>query len=242
MSSAPIDSPAVPGQRARRPAFFTAAAIVALAVVFAGFARTYYLKLAFGTPELPSLVHLHGAVMTLWFTLFLVQAQLVASRRIDLHRRIGWVGAAVAVLVLAIGTTTAIEAVRLGHTPGPPPLVFLAIPLGDMLVFAVLVGAAIALRRRGDYHKRLMATASIGILTAAIARIPLDAWQAGGLPLFFGATDLLLLGLVLTDTIRQRRLHPAFAWGLAIVILSQAARFAVAGTPQWHAFAAWLTS
>jgi len=224
--------------------FFIGAGIVALFVVFTGFARTYFLKGAFGTPELPALLHVHGLVMTAWFTTFLVQVSLVAAGRTDLHRRVGTAGVGLAALVLVIGTATAINAARLGHVPpgAPPPLVFLAIPLGDMLVFATLVTLGVAYRRRSDFHKRFMTMASLGIITAAVARIPLDALQAGGLPMFFATTDLVILGFVTLDTWRHRRLHPAFGWGLAIVVLSQAARFAAAGTPQWQAFARWLIS
>jgi hypothetical protein len=240
MSSAPLATHASAGSRKSRPILFTAAAVAALVVVVAGFARTYYAKAAFGTRELDALMHAHGAVMTLWFTMLLVQVRLVAANRVQWHRRLGIAGAVVAALVLVVGTATAIAAAKAGRTPGPPPLVFLAIPLGDMVVFATLIGAAFWMRKRADYHKRFMVAGSLGILTAAIARIPLDAWQAGGLPLFFAATDVLLIGFIATDAIRQRRLHPAFAWGLGIVVLSQAARFAIAGTPQWAAFAGWL--
>jgi hypothetical protein len=238
--SSPSTVASAPRRARARPVLYTWAALAALALIAAGFGRTYYAKVVFGTPELSALLHLHGASMTLWFTLFLVQARLVATGRVDLHRRMGWIGAGVAILVLVIGTATALAAARLGRSPGPPPLVFLAIPLGDMLVFGGLVAAAIANRTRSDWHKRFMVAASLGILTAAIARIPLDTWQAGGLPLFFATTDLVLIGFVLTDSIRNRRLHPAFAWGLGAVVLSQALRFGIAGTPQWSAFAAWL--
>jgi hypothetical protein len=218
------------------------AALLALGVVFAGFARSYYLKGAFGTPELSPLQHAHGLAMTAWFLLFFVQVRLVASGRTALHRRLGAWGALIAVLVLVVGTATAIVAARHGATPGPPPLVFLAIPLGDMVVFLTLVVAALSYRRRPDFHKRLMLCASIGILTAAIARIPLDFLRAGGLPAFFGTTDLLLLAFIAYDTARNRRLHPAFAAGLLVVVGSQVARFLIAGTPQWDAFARWLIS
>lgn len=55
------------------------AAIAAFAVVVVGFARTYYLKLLFGAPALPWLLHLHGALMTSWFVLFFVQTSLIAA-------------------------------------------------------------------------------------------------------------------------------------------------------------------
>src|SRR3546814_7527951 len=43
---------------------YAAAAVVALALVFAGFARTYYLRSAFDGPPLTLLLYVHGAVMT----------------------------------------------------------------------------------------------------------------------------------------------------------------------------------
>jgi len=220
---------------------FTWAAVAAVVVVFVGFARSYYLKGAFGAPPLSALVHAHGLVMTLWFVLVVVQARLVAVRRVDLHRRLGVAGVAVAALVLVIGVCTAISAAARGVSPGPPPLVFLVVPLGDMLIFAILAGAGLLLRRRGDFHKRLMLLASVGMLTAAFARVPLDVVKAGGLPLFFALNDLLVLACVGYDTLKNRRLHPAFGWGALLIVLSQPARLLLAGTQTWQQFAAWLT-
>ncbi len=221
---------------------FGAAAVFALLVVFAGFSQSYYLKAFFNTPELPSrLVHLHGIVMTAWFALFLVQVRLVAAGNTRLHRKLGYGAIGLAVLVLVVGSLTAIYAAKAGRAPpGPPPLVFLAIPLGDMVFFAIAFSLAIAYRRRSDFHKRFMLLASLGMLTAAIARLPFP--QGSGLPVFFGTLDLAILAIIAVDTIRNRRLHPAFGWGLLLVLGSQAGRFLVAGTPQWNSFAAWLTA
>jgi hypothetical protein len=205
--------------------------------VFAGFARTFFLKFLFhAPPPLSMLMIAHGIVMTSWFVLFIVQAQLVATGRLRLHRRLGIAGMALAVLVLVAGTTTAIVGARLGHSPGPPPLVFLAIPLGDMLVFALLVGAAFLLRRRGDYHKRFMVLAFAGMLTAAVARIPGN----GGIVLDFSETLLFCAACVAWDTWRERRLHPAFGWGFAVIAVSWPLRLWLSGTAGWLAFAGWL--
>lgn len=231
------------GSLARRGAdgrLYSTAAIAALGVVFAGFARSYYLKGLFGAPALSWLVHAHGLVMTLWFALFVVQARLVAARRVDLHRRLGIAGAALAALVVVVGVWTAIAAAARGASPGPPPLVFLVVPLGDMLVFALLAGTGLLMRRRRDVHKRLMLLACVGMLTAAFARVPLHAVAAGGLPLFFGLTDLAVLACVGYDTWRNRRLHPAFGWGALLIVLSQPLRLLLAGSDAWLQFAAWL--
>lgn len=243
MSATEIDAQAIGRRPAKRP-LYTWGALIAVLVVFAGFSRTFYLNGVLAHFPLTGLLVFHGLVMTLWFVLFFVQVRLVASHRTAVHRRVGVYGAVLAMLVVIVGTTTAIAAAKAGHSPpgAPPALVFLAIPLGDMVLFTGLVGSALWLRRRPETHKRLMLVATLGILPAAIARIQIDALQSVGLPAFFGVADVLILGCLAADTIRHRRLNPAFGWGFGFVVLTQVGRFLLAGTPQWMAFAKWLTS
>ncbi len=228
-----------PSRNAERR-FYGLAALAAALVVFAGFARTYYLGKAFDAPELPGLVHLHGVVMTGWIALFGAQASLVAARRVDLHRRLGVAGAFFAALVVVVGIATSIEGARRGISPGPPPLVFLAIPLGVILVFGALVAAAIANRRRPDWHKRLMLLATISMLTPAIARLPIDALHAGGIVAFMGVTDALAIACIAWDTARNRRLHPAFLRGAVFLVASQPAMLLLAQSAAWQPVARWL--
>jgi len=204
-------------------------------IVLAGFARSYYLKGLFGFPALPSLlVHLHGLVMTSWVVLFVAQVTLVATGRTKTHQRLGVFGALLAVLIVIVGVLTAINGAARGATPGPPALQFLAVPLFDMLVFAILVGTALYVRRRRlDIHKRLMLVAAVNLLAPAIARIPLHFIETGGPLAFFGLTDLCLLACVGFDTIKNRRLHPAFLWGTLFIIASQPLRLMLAGTDVW---------
>jgi hypothetical protein len=83
--------------------FYLGAGLVALGLVFWGFAPTYYLKLVFGAPALPTRLHIHGAVMSSWLVLFLVQAILISARRTDLHRRFGIIGVFIALGVVLVG-------------------------------------------------------------------------------------------------------------------------------------------
>src|SRR5712691_5305233 len=122
-------------------------------IVLIGFSRSYYLKGFFGFPALPSLlVHLHGIVMTSWVVLFVTQVTLVETGRTRTHQRLGVLGALLAPLVIVVGVLTAIAGAARGSTPGPPALQFLVVPLVDMLVFAILVGTALYLRRRRLDH------------------------------------------------------------------------------------------
>jgi hypothetical protein len=241
MSATPLDIPF------RRPAIerrlYTGAAIVALVAMFAGFAPSYYLKGVYGAPELTTLKHLHGIVMTSWFVLFFVQVRLVAAGNVRMHRKLGKLGALLALLVIYVGTTLGIESARSGASPaGIPPLVFLVLPLGEMVTFAILVAAAIALRKKAAYHKRLMLVATVAMLTPAIARLPVDFISTNGPPAFFGITDLIIIACIAFDTVKNRRLHPAFAAGLALVIVVQVGRLVLSQTPQWTAFAKWLVA
>ena len=220
--------------------YYVGAAIASIVIVFAGFARTYYLKGLFDAPPILELVHVHGIVMSLWFVVFLVQVGLVASRRTNIHRKVGVGGTILAALMVIIGVATAISAARRGVSPGPPPLVFLVVPLGDLFVFSGLVAAGISLRKKLSTHKRLMLTASMGILTPAIARLPFEFIATGGPLVFFGLTDLVILSVIAIDTVRNRRLHPAFGWGALVVIASQPLRLMLGGTVAWMRFATWL--
>ena len=219
--------------------FYRIVALLVLVVMLVGFSPSFFLKPMFHKPPpMTGLLVIHGVIMTAWFALFLVQAQLASTRNLAMHRRMGVAGMVLAALVVVAGTTVAITGARLGHSPGPPPLQFLAIPLTDMLVFAILVGLALHFRRRTDIHKRLMLLAVVGLLSAAIARIPL---VGNNILIAFGTMLLIASSCIAWDTWRQRRLHPAFGLGFALLALSWPLRLWLSGTAGWLAFAHRLT-
>src|SRR5215210_1483649 len=115
-----------------------------LALVFAGFSRTFYLSSYYHAPSLTLLRVVHGTLFSSWILLFIVQTALVATGRLRIHRQLGAGGAVLAASMVLVGTTMAITAAREGRAPlGIPPLAFLIIPIFDMLVFAPLVAAGV---------------------------------------------------------------------------------------------------
>jgi hypothetical protein len=229
--------------RRRTRRFYVGMAIAITITVFAGFSRSYFLKSWYGTPELSRLLHVHGLVFTAWVLFFLSQAVLVATGRTYLHRRMGIGGAVLAALVVIVGTAVAITRAKTGVSPipGVPALAFFAIPLFDMVVFAVLVGTALYFRRRLEAHKRLMTLSMISLLAAPIARLNFPLLPPGP-PTFFGLADLFIVALLVYDLSTRGKVHPATIWGGLFVVASQPLRLMISGTQPWLAFASWLTS
>jgi hypothetical protein len=222
--------------------FYVGIAVVMAITVFAGFSPTFYLKAFTAAPPLSPLLWAHGLLFTSWIVLLITQATLAANGRVDLHMRLGMFGAAVGVAMVFVGLLTAITAARLGHAPpgAPPPLIFMAIPLFAIVEFAFLFGTAIALRSNSRAHKRLMLLATIVIIGAAIARLPLGF--AGTPPGFFAIADLFVLACVIHDWRVYGRIHPAYVWGGLTVVILQPLQMILMGTGAWLAFATWLTS
>jgi len=204
-------------------------------LVFVGFARTYYLHLFFKTPKLSTFLHVHGAVMTGWIALFAVQTLLISSHQVRTHRALGMFGAGYAVLVVIMGCTATVLAARrevLAHSQFVRGfLSVLALELTQMTLFACLVASGVFLRNRGGYHKRLMLLATFCILPNPIVR--LFMWVGfGSNIIILSVWASLVTTVVLLDSIRNRRLHPAFGFGAAITIAFL--YFAYFGSLTWH--------
>jgi hypothetical protein len=222
--------------------FYVGIAAALAITVFVGFAPTFYLKAFTATPSLSPLVWAHGLLFTGWIVLLITQATLVAKERVNVHMCLGMFGIALAVAMVVVGLLTATSAARLGHVPpgAPPPLVFMAIPFFAIVEFAILVGAAIALRGNSQVHKRLILLATITIAGAAVARLPLPF--AGTPPGFFAISDLFILVCVLHDWRAHGRVHPVYVWVGSLLVILQPLQLVFMGTGAWLSFATWLTS
>ena len=224
----------------RERLFFSGMAVAFAVVVFVGFAPTYFLRTLSDRPPLPWLVHLHGVLLSTWILLLLVQTTLVAVKRTDLHRLLGVGGGVLAVLMIPVGFFVAISAARGGAAADPGTLKFLIVPMGALIVFPVVVGAALLLRHHPDFHKRLILIATIELMNAAVDRLP--GVFAAGLAPFYPGTDLFLLALVIYDGVTLRRIHPATLWGGLFLVAMQVLRVQHMDTSAWLAVARWLTS
>jgi hypothetical protein len=172
---------------------FVIVAATILAIVLIGFAPTLYLRTrvggidqALGNNSLPVHLVVHGVVLTAWFSLLLIQPSLVATGNRRMHMRLGLLGIAVAVGVVATGVYTLMQYVVrmkavgqvLKATPDQVEAAMkqFAVPVivGDslaLLVFVILFSAAIYWRAKPVAHKRLMLLSSLFILGPAFSSV-----------------------------------------------------------------------
>ena len=215
---------------ARQPGFFAAMSALLLVIVFFGFAPTYYLKPT-TEPALPAYLHVHGALLTIWFLLLLFQSGLVATHRRTLHMRLGLGGAALAVLIVLSGLLVVVRSVPNGLVSGQPMEIISLIVVGDLLVlaiFAIMLVVAVRYRREPAIHARLMLLASILISSPALGRASLHAL---GTPIPGLLVQMSLpFALVAHDRLVSRRIHRATIWGTAAILGSFAVSVAIANT------------
>ena len=230
--------------------YFSFATFIAGAV-FLGFARTFFLRhwlpgwtAQHAAPEFFFVIH--GLINAAWFALFITQVALVGSRRVRLHRQMGWFGTAVAIAVVILGVWGSLIAARrpTGFIDVPiSPLQFLVVPLSLLLLFSIFIILAILKRRDAQTHKRCMVLASLALVEAAVGRWPLAFLRSATLLPFLSpldlVVDLFLLPLVWWDFHSRRRLHPVTLLGGLALILIHPLRMMVAGTVAWQQFAAW---
>jgi hypothetical protein len=214
---------------------YLAAAIGIAVIMFAGFARNYYLRAWIGTRVISFMVHVHGVVMTAWVVLFVTQTLLVAKHRLDLHRKLGIVGAALAAVVFGLGVFTIARSIE-RHEPGASPQLFMELFVAfdgiSLLVFACLVIAGLINRHRRDIHRRLMLVAMISLLPPAFGRLIAYFTHDNVELIVLCLMYACVLSCVVVDGWRHRRMHPAFvAAGLMVIAANQLTYFAQTYTP-----------
>jgi hypothetical protein len=220
-----------------RRLFFVIMASAVIVTVFAGFAPTFYLRGSFPQDRPMSfLLHIHGIVFSVWVTVFLVQTLLIARGARGLHQRLGWIAVGIAATMVILVVAAMIEQLRRVCGFPPPPLA-LALSAFDIAVFAILVGAAIDLRKHPDWHKRFMLSATILLLGAPMFRFVIH---------YVGITDMSRVGIVSTllvdafflpcftyDLMTRGRIHLGYFVALALIVLDQIAQVKVVTWKPW---------
>lgn len=211
-------------------------------VIVAGFST----QLAAGRSSFysPPLVHAHAIIFMGWVTIYLLQNVFVATDRMELHRRLGWVAAGWIVPMIVLGVAVTVAMVRRGQTPFFfRPLHFLVFDPLSLLLFASLTGSAILLRNKTEWHRRLHLCGMAVLMGPGFGRLlPMPllkpwAWEAT-----FAACLIFPMAGVAWDLKRSGRVHPAWRAGilgmLAGFVLIEAITYSPVGQSLYRAVTA----
>jgi FtsH-binding integral membrane protein len=236
-----ISAKTAPGRRYDH-LFFSAMAALILLSVFIGFSPTYFLAGVFRAPLPAPIIHFHGAAFSCWVLLLVVQTSLVSAHRVDIHRRLGIFGFCLAALMVVLGVLAATNLlVRNAGRGGLDPKEFYIVPMGDMLIFAILIFFAYRSRKNPAAHKRLILIATVSLLTAAFARFHVGFLFRQITHAMLASYAFLLL-LAIYDLWSTHKIQRVTLFGSTILIVAQFVRFPVSHTAAWHAFATWVQS
>ncbi len=214
---------------------FPALAIAIAITSFAGFSLTYLGPLATGAyPAVSWAVHAHGIVYLAWSVLLPVQA-ILAKRAFAAHRALGLssIGLVAAMaftgfLVIGVRVQAAVQG------SGPAFWKAFGVPIAAGLVlFLGFYSAALRLRTRPDWHKRLMISAGAVVIAAATWRLWVGAFgfQDWAIPAALASTKLFILAGAIWDFAARRTVHAAWWICLGISVAVEGASLAIVGTP-----------
>jgi hypothetical protein len=227
--------------------FFSGMAVLMLATVVAGFWPTYYGAGLMNAPLPNAVVHVHGALFSLWMILFLVQVGLISAKKVKVHRTLGLAGFVLAMVMVVMGVLTgtlqlrrnlsvSATETRVGanlEVSGNDAQYGYLTPVTNMLVFGTLIFFAYRLRRQSDAHKRLALIATIALMGAPIFRIPVSLFYHRVLP-----EELALVGFLLFvatyDLFSLGRVHRVTLWASAFGIFVHVVRIPVGHSAGWH--------
>lgn len=214
--------------------FFLRSAIIMALIIAVGF--SFQLGMGRSTFASPVRVHVHALLFMGWVAIYLTQNILVAAGKISLHRKLGWLAAAWMVAMVVSGFVVTAAMVRAGTVPFFfQPLHFLIFDPLAVLTFGGLTISAILLRRRTEWHRRLHFCGMTILLAPAFGRLlPLPLIQPWAWETTVAVTLLFPFAGMWSDTRRNRRIHPAWHWGVATIVasflLTQALTYSPAGT------------
>lgn len=226
----------------RAGTFYVAMAMVAVAAVATGFSTTYFIPVASGTFAGPLVAHVHGLLFMSWIAMMLLQPTLVRQRRSGLHRRLGWIAIPLAVAMAASGLGVGTFAVGRDLAAGGGDAAYSQLigVVAAMTFFLLYVSIAIGVRKRPDWHKRMMLLATIAVLWPAWFRFRhlLPFVPHPDIVLGVVVSDSLILVAMARDHLKFGRIHPAYLiFGLPLVA-EHVWEILLFDTPGWRAAAA----
>lgn len=176
----------------------------------------------------PLVLVLHVWVYFGWMVLLTLQTQLIARHRVDLHRKVGIAGAALAALVVATGLGAEIYSQRFWAQQDAENVRFFTFPLYVLIVFGICALLGVRARRDSPAHKRLMLLATIAVMGG-----PYQRWWGATIDRFTGTgpfntwahlyigMDALLIAAALYDRATRGSVHSVYRIGIPLLLAGQ---------------------
>lgn len=208
------------GQRHEDAGMALGMALAMALVIVTGFS----LNLALGRSSfaVPAIYHVHGVTFFAWTALFVVQVRLAASGAMAAHRRLGPLAALLLPLLVVLGGAMAITSLR--RTGGPFFFAQNEFLWGNTMLLACFVGLAVAAlvkRRQTDWHARLMLSGMALLTGPGFGRIlPMPLFMPWGWWVNTAVTLCFPLAGMAIDLKRKGRVHPAWLWGTAAIVVA----------------------
>lgn len=238
--SMPRSKPRVRG----RSRFHAAVALVLLGSMVAGFYFDLPKYVTHRTLHFPAILSFHAAFFVGWMLLYVAQTLLVQANNVTLHKRLGWLGVGLAAIIPPLGIATAVIMRRfdLQTFPShdlPLDLAFLSTTTADIVAFTPCAWLGIMLRKRRDYHSRLMFLSIATVADTGFSRLPLPGMNVW----FFASNVAFYLAGIAHDRWTLGRVHKVYRWGVPLIVSNELfAMYLWRVHPGWWvAVCGWLT-
>ncbi|VWX54827.1 hypothetical protein [Novosphingobium sp. 9U] len=217
MATVALQRPALAGDTR----FYVIIALIMAVLNIAAF--SFFAAMGISSFRAPVYVHIHAVLFMGWVLLFSLQVSLAGTNSLALHRKLGWVALGWALAMVVVGTLTTIWTVQMGGVPFFfLPAQFLIMNPVSVVVFAALLIGAVVKRRDREWHPRLIVCGMAAIMGPAFGRLlPAPLLMYGMVTaVFIGMIAFPVAGIV-RDKRRYGRVHPAWWFGLVVLLLLQ---------------------
>lgn len=207
----------------RERVFLFRMALFSLAIVLFGFIGMVVVGRS--SVAVPWFYHAHAVPLMAWILLVVVQSWLAKEGNFSLHKRLGWLGAGLGLVIVAFGVVFPVISgayrVTIGTPPVPGYAAFLILNIFNFIQIGVWLLVGFIWRERTDLHRRAMHIVTLLIVLVAWNRVLEIIGFRGELQAALTQVALIAHFIIymIGDKRIRGRIHPAYYWGLGAFCL-----------------------
>jgi hypothetical protein len=234
------------GPRKRKSQYFLVASCLALAVTLIGFFKTFILPSARGAFSAPPVIYVHGGFLFLWTAFLVAQSVLIRMRRLKVHRLLGFISLGLIPCVVISTMAAGVYALHrdVARGGGQTAVSSLVGTFTSPIIFAAIVTASIAYRRRPELHKRLMLLAMVALIWPAFSRFRhyFPPFAHSEYVFGFALPESLILAAMAWEKLTVGRVHLVYLTVGVALIAETFMEVYMFDSSGWRVIANWLAS